>query len=154
MLFGCITLCSAHFRFKLPKADVALTDNTAKQPVATFYGEKVGNIAVEGWANWVFGQPLKRKNDTVERLRYVTIQELNKVTKRIRSDQGGEYLNTELGELVKELGAVHETSASGVSQQNGAAEKCLGDIMGITRKQLSSAQLPLTFWGESFKCAC
>ena len=130
------------------------SDNTVTQPVQTFYGETVGNVCVERYANWVYGLPIKSKAKTVERLRYVCTQELHGKVNRIRSDQGGEYLNKELAKLVEEIGAVHETSASGVSQQNGAAEKCIQDVMGMTRKQLAAAMLPMTFWGESFKYAC
>ena len=51
------------------------TDNTATQPVKTFHGETVGNIAVDRWSNWVFGMSIKSKTRSVERLRYVTRQE-------------------------------------------------------------------------------
>ena len=67
-----------------------------------------------------------------------------------RSDQGGgEYMNYGLSELLKEIGAKHETSASGISQQNGTAEKCIQDIMGDVRTVLQDSGLPLSFWGEA-----
>ena len=40
----------------------------------------------------------------------------------IRTDQGGEFMNHDMDELVEAIGATHQTSASGDSQQNGRAE--------------------------------
>ena len=87
--------------------------------------------------------------ETVERLRYIIKRELNSKTEVVRSDQGGEYLSYGLDELLDEVGAKHETSASGVSQQNGTAEKCIQDLMNDVRTVLLDSGLPLGFWGEA-----
>ena len=125
------------------------TDNTARQPVQTKSGKKVVNVILCRHTNWLFSAALSSIKESVDRLRYVIKRELNSVTKVVRSDQGGEFLNYALDELLDEVGAVHQTSASGVSQQNGAAEKCIQDIMRDVRTVLADSGLPLSFWGEA-----
>ena len=125
------------------------TDNTARQPVETRSGKRIVNVIVCKFSNWLFSKALRTIKESVNALRYVTTQELHGKTEVIRSDQGGEYLNYGLGDLLKEIGAVHETSSSGVSAQNGTAEKCIQDIMGEVRTVLQDSGLPLSFWGEA-----
>ena len=65
------------------------------------------------------------------------------------TDQGGEYLNVEMGKLMEMIGAKHETSASGVSQQNGRAEKAIQDVMGKVRVNLHDLCRGLDLWAEA-----
>ena len=124
-------------------------DNTAAQPVRTKGGRRIVNVAVCKHTNWTFTAALRSITETVDRLRYIMKRELKNKTEVVRSDQGGEYLNYGLDKLLEEVGAIHETSASGVSQQNGTAEKCIKDIMGDIRTVLQDSGLPLSFWGEA-----
>ena len=127
-------------------------DNTAKQPVQTKGGKSIVNVVVCKHTNWLFSDSLRSITETVDRLRYITKRELNSVTEVIRSDQGGgEYLKYGLEELLEEIGAKHETSASGLSQQNGTTEKYIQDIMREVRTVLQDSGLPLSFWGEALK---
>ena len=71
------------------------------------------NVLICKHTNWLFSDALTSITETADRLRYITKRELNGVTQVIRSDQG-EYLNYGLEELLEEIGAKHETSASGV----------------------------------------
>ena len=85
------------------------SDNTAEQPVQTIYGERVGNVIIDGYTNWVFVKALRSKKLSVDRLRYVTQQVLDSKTQVIRTDQGGEYMGLNMGQLCKDLGARQET---------------------------------------------
>lgn len=60
-------------------------------------------------------------------------------------------MNYEMGDLMEEIGAKHETSASGVSQQNGRAEKAIQDIMGKVRVGLYTLGRGLDLWAAAAK---
>ena len=124
-------------------------DNTGPQRVQTRGGKRIVNVVVCKHTNWTFTAALRSVKETVERLRYIMKRELKSSTEVVRSDQGGEYLNHGLDTLLDEVGAKHETSASGVSQQNGTAEKCIQDLMNDVRTALLDSGLPLSFWGEA-----
>ena len=97
-------------------------DNTSRQPVQTRGGKSVVNVVICKYSNWTWTKDLTSIKETVDRLRYITTRELKKVTKVFRSDQGGEYMNYGLDELLEEIRVVHETSTTSISQQNGTAE--------------------------------
>ena len=128
-------------------------DNTGPQPVKSRGGKSVLNVVVDHHTNWKFVEALFSKTESVQRLRYVIMQEGNNKTKKVRTDQGGEYMNYDMGLLMKEANAVHETSASGVSQQNGRAEKAIQDIMGKVRVGLQSLSRGMDLWAEAAKHA-
>ena len=133
--------------------EVVHTDNTGEQPVRTYDGKRVGNVVVDEYSNWVFATPLRSKAESVQRLRYIIEQELDKQTKVIHSDQGGEFMEVTMGQLCKDTGARQETSATQNSQQNGKAEKAIQDVMRDTRAVLADSGMALKFWGEAFQYA-
>ena len=128
-------------------------DNTARQPVGTLKGQYIGNVVIDGYTNWNFGKPIKTLDESVKRLRYITIQILQKITQVIRTDQGGEFMGYDMGNLCAHIGARQETAATGDSQQNSKAEKAIQDLMRMTRAALADSGLPLVFWGLAFNYA-
>ena len=69
----------------------------------------------------------------------------------VKTDQGGEFVNKELGQLLEELGIEHSTSASSVStgKQNRKAEKTIQDIICGVRTYLCVVSQDLKLWGEA-----
>ena len=128
-------------------------DNTGDMVVNSRHGKKILCVIVDKFSGWIFVKPLRSKQESVDTLRYITRQELNGCTEMIRTDQGGEWMNHNMGNLLETIGAKHETSCTQNSQQNGTAEKAIQDIMNDVRTLLDSSGLPLSFWGYAAKFA-
>lgn len=69
--------------------------------------------------------------------------------KRIRTDNGGEYVSNQLAAELKNLGIWHETSAAHTPEQNGRAERLNRTIMERARTFLSESGLPSNLWGHA-----
>ena len=68
---------------------------------------------------------------------------------RVRSDNGTEYLNNELGSFLRERGIVHETTAPYTPEQNGAAERLNRTLVERVRAMLSDARLEFDLWADA-----
>lgn len=66
--------------------------------------------------------------------------------KTIRSDNGGEYLNSELLRFFHTKGILHETTCPHTPQQNGVAERKNRHILETTRALLIGAHVPQNYW--------
>lgn len=73
---------------------------------------------------------------------------------RIHSDQGSEFLNNKVEQLLALEHAIHETSAAYTPQQNGLVEREIQSITQMARTMLLSADVPPTMWDEAVKTAC
>lgn len=69
-----------------------------------------------------------------------TKNQLGKNIKTIRSDNGKEFVNTRVRELLKKYGILHQLSISYTPQQNGRAEREFRTIMEATRSMLANEQ--------------
>ena len=66
--------------------------------------------------------------------------------KRLRSDNGGEYISEEFKSLLLKNHIKHETSAPYSPHQNGTAERAWRAIFDMARCLLIDAELPRQFW--------
>ena len=83
--------------------------------------------------------------EVFQRLETQTGQKLQKV----RTDRGGEYLNTELDSYYRSKGVVHQTTAPYTPEQNGAAERFNRTLMERVRAMLLDAKLEKELWAEA-----
>ena len=67
----------------------------------------------------------------------------------LRSDNGTEYLNRNLGDFLKEKGVLHQTTTRYTPEQNGAAERLNRTILERVRAMLEDSGLPKEMWGEA-----
>jgi hypothetical protein len=99
---------------------------------------------------------LKHKSDTYNAIRDIInlfeTQTESKI-KAARSDNGGEYINTELKDYFKEKGINHQTTMPYSPQSNGKAERLNRTLMEKARAMLSEANLPEPLWGEAITTA-
>ncbi|XP_019229940.1 PREDICTED: uncharacterized protein LOC109210914 [Nicotiana attenuata] len=75
------------------------------------------------------------------------------VVKRLRSDNGTEFFNSQCNELFTSHGIVHQSSCPYTPQQNGVLEGKHRHILEVARSLKIKSSVPVTFWGESVKTA-
>jgi len=68
--------------------------------------------------------------------------------KRLRSDNGREYVNQKLSNFLQENGVVHELTCLDTPQQNGVAERKNRHHFEITEALLFQTFVPRSHWGK------
>lgn len=76
-----------------------------------------------------------------------------KKVKRIRSDNGSEYVCSKLQDFFDEKGIKHERSAPYTPQQNGLAERTNRILIEKARCMMAGMNLPARFWAEAVATA-
>ena len=97
---------------------------------------------------------MQRKSETFgkfKEFRAEAEKQLGKNLKILRSDRGGEYLDTEFTDDLIENGIVSQLSAPGNPPQNGVAERRNRTLLDMVRSMLSYSSLPVSFWGYDLK---
>nr|GEU76235.1 hypothetical protein [Tanacetum cinerariifolium] len=74
--------------------------------------------------------------------------------RRIRTDNGTEFINQTLREYYEQVGISHETSVARSPQQNGIIERCNCTLIEAARTRLIYAQASLFLWAEAVATAC
>nr|GEX10827.1 putative ribonuclease H-like domain-containing protein [Tanacetum cinerariifolium] len=74
--------------------------------------------------------------------------------RRIRTDNGTEFVKQTLREYCKEVRISHETSVARSPQQNGVVERPNRTLIEAARTMLIYAQAPLFIWAEAMATAC
>jgi hypothetical protein len=101
-------------------------------------------------------QFMKSKDETSEKVKeYLTYLErhLGKIPKRLRSDNGTEYLNKNLISWCNQKGIVIEPTAPYSPSQNGVAERYNRTLIEISRAMLIARDLPKYLWAEAVEHA-
>lgn len=73
--------------------------------------------------------------------------------KKLRTDNGGEFLSTEFIEYCKSNGIQHQLTNAYTPQQNGVAERMNRTIVEKAKCLLFDAKLPKTYWAEAVNMA-
>lgn len=95
---------------------------------------------------------LAAKSDVYECLKeYITKTEKHcpRGIKILRTDNGLEFLNKEVGVLLKEYGIQHQRTVAYNPEQNGAAERENRTIVEAARTVLHATNFGLNFWAEA-----
>ncbi|KAI4320118.1 hypothetical protein MLD38_033629 [Melastoma candidum] len=99
---------------------------------------------------------MRHKSETLEKFEEfkneVENQRGQKI-KALRSDRGGEYLNQEFIDYLKECGIVSQLTPPRTPEWNGVSERRNRTLMDMVRSMMSHASLPLSFWGYALETA-
>lgn len=74
--------------------------------------------------------------------------------KFLQSDNGGEYVNIEFDNLLREEGIQRRLTVPRTPQQNGVAEKMNRTLVEMARCMLLNSDLSISFWAEALDTAC
>ncbi|XP_015162805.1 uncharacterized protein [Solanum tuberosum] len=94
---------------------------------------------------------INSKSEVIVALRnfFTMIQNVFSATVKIlRTDNGCEFFNSQMTELLQSLGVLHQSSCVYTPQQNGVVERKHKHILDTARALRFQATLPLKFWGE------
>ncbi|GJS90521.1 retrovirus-related pol polyprotein from transposon TNT 1-94 [Tanacetum coccineum] len=79
---------------------------------------------------------------------------LKETVRRIRTNNGTEFVNQTLREYYETVGISHETSVARSPQQNGVVERRNRTLIEAARTMLIYAKAPLFLWAEAVATAC
>jgi hypothetical protein len=74
--------------------------------------------------------------------------------KKIRSDNGTEFKNSQIEGFLEEEGIKHEFSSPYTPQQNGIVERKNRTLLDMERTMLDEYKTPDRFWAEAINTAC
>jgi transposase InsO family protein len=104
---------------------------------------------------WVFF--LQEKSQTQETLNGFLRRAQNEFglrIKKIRSDKGTEFKNSQIEGFLEEEGIKHEFSSPYRPQQNGVVERKNQTLLDMARTMLDEYKTPDWFWAEAINAAC
>jgi transposase InsO family protein len=98
----------------------------------------------------------KKKSQTQETLKGFLRQAQNEFglgTKKIRSDNGKEFKNSQIEGFLEDEGIKHEFSYPYTPQQNGVVERNNITLLDMARTMLDEHKTPDRFWAEAINTA-
>jgi transposase InsO family protein len=99
----------------------------------------------------------EKKSQTQETLKRFFRQAQNEFRlriKKIRSDNGTEFKNSQIEGLLEEEGIKHQFSSPYTPQQNGVVERKNRTLLDIARTMLDEYKTLDRFWVEAINTAC
>nr|GFB52900.1 retrovirus-related Pol polyprotein from transposon TNT 1-94 [Tanacetum cinerariifolium] len=114
-------------------------------------------VIVDDYSRFTWVKFLRSKDETpmfiIKFLKIIQVR-LNVLVRRIRTDNGTEFVNQTLRDYYEEVGISHETSVARSPQQNGVVERRNHKLIEAARTMLIYAQAPLFLWAEAVATAC
>jgi transposase InsO family protein len=104
---------------------------------------------------WVFF--LQEKSQTQETLKGFLRRVQNEFglrIKKIRSDNGTEFKNSQIEGFLEDESIKHEFSSPYTPQQNGVVERKNRTLLDMARTMLDEYKTPDRFWAEAINTAC
>jgi hypothetical protein len=104
---------------------------------------------------WVFFlQEKSQTQETLKRFLRWAQNEFGLRIKKIRSDNGTEFKNSQIEGFLEEEGIKHEFSSPYTPQQNGVVERKNRTLLDMSRTMLDEYKTPDQFWAEAVNTVC
>ncbi|GJR26002.1 retrovirus-related pol polyprotein from transposon TNT 1-94 [Tanacetum coccineum] len=125
--------------------------------VASVNGKKYILVIVDDYSRFTWVKCLRSKDEApafiINFLKMIQVR-LKETVRRIRTDNGTEFVNQTLREYYEQVGISHETSVARSPQQNGVVERRNRTLIEAARTMLIYAKAPLFLWAEAVATAC
>ncbi|GJW00170.1 retrovirus-related pol polyprotein from transposon TNT 1-94 [Tanacetum coccineum] len=125
--------------------------------VASVNGKKYILVIVDDYSRFTWVKCLRSKDEApafiINFLKMIQVR-LKETVRRIRTDNGTEFVNQTLREYYEKVGISHETSVARSPQQNGVVERRNRTLIEAARTMLIYAKAPLFLWAEAVATAC
>lgn len=125
-------------------------------PVASIGGSRYALVIVDDCSRRASVYFLSDKAEAGDKIKdYVRQAELQtgQKVKRLRTDNGGEFLGEGLRGFLAKKGIIHERTAPYSPAQNGVAERMNRTLVEAARSMLTESKLPQEFWAEAMNTA-
>nr|GFA44862.1 retrovirus-related Pol polyprotein from transposon TNT 1-94 [Tanacetum cinerariifolium] len=124
--------------------------------VESVNGKKYILVIVDDYSRFTWVKFLRSKDETldfiIKFLKMIQVR-LKVPVRRIRTDNGTEFVNQTLHDYYEEVGISHETSVACSPHQNGVVERRNRTLIEAARTMLIYAQVPLFLWAEAVATA-
>ncbi|GJR45436.1 putative reverse transcriptase domain-containing protein [Tanacetum coccineum] len=124
--------------------------------VASVNGKKYILVIVDDYSRFTWVKCLRSKDEApdfiIKFLKMIQLR-LKAPVRRIRTDNGTEFVNQTLREYYEKVGISHETSVARSPQQNGVVERRNRTLIEAARTMLIYAKAPLFLWAEAVATA-
>jgi transposase InsO family protein len=120
-------------------------------------GNKYGFVIVDDYSRytWVFFMKGKSKvHEIFKKFATRAQNEFDVEIKRVRSDNGTEFKNTNIEEYLDEEGIGHKLSVPYTPQQNGIVERKNRTLIEAARTMLDEYKTLDSFWAKAINTAC
>jgi transposase InsO family protein len=120
-------------------------------------GSKYYLVIVDDYSHftWVFFlQEKSQTQETLKRFLRRTQNEFGLRIKKIRSDNGTEFKNSQIEGFLEEEGIKHEFSSPYTPQQNSIVERKNRTLLDMARTMFDEYKTPNRFWAEAINIAC
>ncbi|GJZ55699.1 retrovirus-related pol polyprotein from transposon TNT 1-94 [Tanacetum coccineum] len=125
--------------------------------VSSVNGKKYILVIVDDYSRFTWVKFLWSKDEApdfiIKLLKMIQVQ-LQVTVRRIRIDNGTEFVNQTLREYYEKVGISHETSVARSPQQNGVIKRRNRTLIEAARTMLIYAKAPLFLWAEAVATAC
>ncbi|GJT63590.1 retrovirus-related pol polyprotein from transposon TNT 1-94 [Tanacetum coccineum] len=125
--------------------------------VASVNGKKYILVIVDDYSRFTWVKCLRSKDEApafiINFLKMIQVR-LKETVRRIRTDNGTEFVNQTLREYYEKVGISHETSVARSPQQNGVVERQNRTLIEAARIMLIYAKAPLFLWAEAVATTC
>ncbi|GJT07908.1 retrovirus-related pol polyprotein from transposon TNT 1-94 [Tanacetum coccineum] len=115
------------------------------------------SVIVDDYSRFTWVKCLRSKDEApdfiIKFLKMIQVR-LKVPVRRIRTDNGTEFVNQTLREYYEKVGISHETSVARSPQQNGVVERRNRTLIEAARTMLIYAKAPLFLWAEAVATAC
>nr|GEX49088.1 hypothetical protein [Tanacetum cinerariifolium] len=125
--------------------------------VASINGKKYILVIVDDYSRFTLVKCLRSKDEapdfTIKFLKMFQVR-LKVPVRRIRTDNGTEFVNQTLREYYEQVGISLETYVARSPQQNSVVERRNHTLIEVARTMLIYAKAPLFLWAEAVATAC
>ncbi|GJW16095.1 retrovirus-related pol polyprotein from transposon TNT 1-94 [Tanacetum coccineum] len=125
--------------------------------VASVNGKKYILVIVDDYSRFTWVKCLRSKDEApdfiIKFLKMIQVR-LKVPVRRIRTDNGTEFVNHTLREYYEKVGISHETSVAHSPQQNGVVERRNRTLIEAARTMLIYAKALLFLWAEAVATSC
>ncbi|GJR92002.1 retrovirus-related pol polyprotein from transposon TNT 1-94 [Tanacetum coccineum] len=125
--------------------------------VASVNGKKYILVIVDDYSRFTWVKCLRSKDEApdfiIKFLKMIQVR-LKVPVRRIRTDNGTEFVNQTLCEYYEKVDISYETSVACSPQQNGVVERWNRTLIEDARTMLIYAKAPLFLWAEAVATAC
>lgn len=136
--------------------DLLHVDVCGPFPVSSVGGNKYVLVIVDDCSRRTSVYFMKSKGEATDLLKThirAAENQTGLVVRRVRTDNGREFVNHRLTSFFKENGILHEKTVPYSPAQNGVSERMNRTLVEAARTLLAESQLPAVFWAEAINTA-